>query len=98
MHWRQRLVQIGLAGGLLAQACGDNPSDAPRPDGSSPAPGAGRCNGNPDPCCVNPESPACLAQNRMPDAGADAAADAMLLDAQPDIANEIGVDASSGDQ
>jgi hypothetical protein len=45
--WKQRLLEIALAGGLAAAAagCGDNVPP---------------CNGNSDPCCLDQNSQACL--------------------------------------
>jgi len=64
MHWRRRLTELGLAGGLLVPACdgtmGDTPSNT-QVDAAFVFP---RCNGNPDPCCVDETSATCMA-NRM---------------------------------
>ncbi len=50
MSWKRRLLELSLAGGMLAVAgggCGDNGPKIPL------------CNANPDPCCAQPESQAC---------------------------------------
>ncbi len=48
MSWRARLAEIAIAGGMVS-GCG------------SGIPG-GSCNANPDPCCPQPDGPACQAQ------------------------------------
>ena len=50
MSWKRRILELSLAGGLLATAggCGG--------DGGPVIP---LCNANPDPCCSQPNSQAC---------------------------------------
>jgi hypothetical protein len=49
MSWKRRILELSLAGGMLAAAgCGDN------------GPGIPICNANPDPCCSQPDSQACV--------------------------------------
>lgn len=49
MSWKRRLLELSLAGGMLAATagCGDNGPNVPI------------CNANPDPCCSQPQSQAC---------------------------------------
>jgi hypothetical protein len=101
MHWRQRLVQIGLAGGLLVPACNDSMENTAKGlgDASAPIPtGSARCNGNPDPCCVDEASLACLAKKQSgSDAGTGATDDVTLADAQRVAADGNTDDASPAD-
>jgi hypothetical protein len=48
MSWKRRILELTLAGGLLAGAAGCD-------DG----PHIPLCNANPDPCCADPNSQAC---------------------------------------
>jgi hypothetical protein len=51
MTWKKRLLDLTLAGGALgAAACTGVPG----------LPGIPVCNANPDPCCSQPSSQACL--------------------------------------
>jgi hypothetical protein len=48
MSWKRRILELTLAGGVLASSAGcDN--------GFIPS-----CNANPDPCCSDPNSQACI--------------------------------------
>jgi len=51
MSWKQRFLELSLAGGMIAvtsaAGCGDNGPTIPV------------CNANPDPCCAQPNSQAC---------------------------------------
>jgi hypothetical protein len=47
MSWKRRLIELTIAGGLLASGCSDGPT--------IPV-----CNANPDPCCSAPDSQACI--------------------------------------
>jgi hypothetical protein len=49
--WKKRLVELALAGGMAAAISGCGP-DVPL------------CNANPDPCCYDPQSSACLDSKR----------------------------------
>jgi hypothetical protein len=102
MHWRQRLIQIGLAGGLLVPACGDSMESASKAglgDATVPVyPPPSGCNGNPDPCCVDEASPVCLAQKKSAsDAGTGPSDDGTLADARGDAAGGNADDASPAD-
>ena len=50
MSWKRRLLELSLAGGMVAvtatAGCGDGPNIP-------------LCNANPDPCCAQPNSQAC---------------------------------------
>ena len=49
MSWKKRILELSLAGGLAASAgCGDTGPHIPV------------CNANPDPCCAQPDSQACI--------------------------------------
>lgn len=52
MGWRQRLLEIALAGGLAAGAAGC-------PSGFNPP----ACNASPDPCCSDPHGAACQSRD-----------------------------------
>jgi hypothetical protein len=100
MHWRQRLVQIGLAGGLLVPACDDSMESASKglSDAATPIPtGSARCNGNPDPCCVDEASLACLAKKQSGSDAGTGATDVTLADAQGVAADGNTDDASPAD-
>ncbi|HEX8952249.1 MAG TPA: hypothetical protein VF997_09000 [Polyangia bacterium] len=52
MSWKRRLLELSLAGGMLAAAGGCD--HTPTTVGPIPL-----CNANPDPCCSQPQSQAC---------------------------------------
>jgi hypothetical protein len=62
MSWRRRIIELVLAGGTLA-GCGDKPTvitnNFEQVDMAMPYPPV--CNANPDPCCLHPTLPECLA-------------------------------------
>ena len=69
MSWQRHLVELVAAGGLAVLGCATgvqgNPDSGSNPDsGGDPDSGGGtpRCNGNPDPCCLDPTGSSCLAQ------------------------------------
>ena len=49
MSWKQRLLELALAGGLITGGlgCGDSMGHVPA------------CNANPDPCCREPDGTEC---------------------------------------
>ena len=49
MSWKRRILELTLAGGLLAAGAG----------GCDDGPTVPLCNANPDPCCLHPDSDAC---------------------------------------
>jgi len=51
MSWQRRLAELAAAGGLAVATTGC-PAVIP----------GGTCNANPDPCCSQPDGPACMAQ------------------------------------
>jgi hypothetical protein len=72
MTWRERLIGVALAGGLVAScSSGGGTIDGSTIDGFQFPP----CNGVSDPCCLQPDSGACF-DSRHPEAGIPDAAPA----------------------
>jgi hypothetical protein len=72
MTWRERLLGLALAGGLIASC-----------EGTQPQIPGGPCNANPDPCCSDPNGIACFNEHH-PDAAVDASTDGEPPDAEAD--------------
>ncbi len=100
--WRQRLLGISLAGGLVGGALGCSSStDTPGSSGADPRlstsvaaitvdnsdSGTLACNANPDPCCEINGKPQNAAACALKDGGADGA---------PDATDGSAIDASDG--